>query len=183
MKILIFVVLISLMAMGQKCGVERWAVKTMTDSDAGKVNTRSIVDTTVKTLSSFKAPLKKDWTAAKRKRFPEELKVYRVKASLVCYKLESDSDFHIVIADLDDSKVTMIVEIPSPACMKDSRILPLRESLETKYGMAGKGCRLVPGGVVVTVTGVGFFDFKHGQTGVADNGFELHPVTGIVLPQ
>ena len=27
-----------------------------------------------------------------------------------------------------------------------------------------------------TVTGVGFFDILHGQTGVAPNGIELHPV-------
>jgi hypothetical protein len=27
-----------------------------------------------------------------------------------------------------------------------------------------------------TVTGVGFFDIIHGQTGVAPNGIELHPV-------
>jgi hypothetical protein len=29
-----------------------------------------------------------------------------------------------------------------------------------------------------TLTGVRFFDFKHGQTGVADNAVELHPVFG-----
>jgi hypothetical protein len=29
-----------------------------------------------------------------------------------------------------------------------------------------------------TVTGVGFFDFNHGQTGVAPNAIELHPVLG-----
>lgn len=33
-----------------------------------------------------------------------------------------------------------------------------------------------------TVTGVAFFDFLHGQTGVADNGIELHPVTSIQFP-
>jgi hypothetical protein len=27
-----------------------------------------------------------------------------------------------------------------------------------------------------TITGVGFFDAIHGQTGVAPNGVELHPV-------
>jgi hypothetical protein len=27
---------------------------------------------------------------------------------------------------------------------------------------------------------VGFFDFLHGQNGVAPNGFELHPVLSIV---
>jgi hypothetical protein len=30
----------------------------------------------------------------------------------------------------------------------------------------------------VTITGVGFWDAKHGQTGVAPNGIELHPVLG-----
>jgi len=29
------------------------------------------------------------------------------------------------------------------------------------------------------VTGVGFFDFLHGQTGVAPNGIELHPLLDI----
>jgi hypothetical protein len=28
------------------------------------------------------------------------------------------------------------------------------------------------------ITGVAFFDFLHGQTGVAPNGIELHPVLG-----
>jgi hypothetical protein len=27
-----------------------------------------------------------------------------------------------------------------------------------------------------TITGVGFFDFDHGETGVARNAIELHPV-------
>jgi hypothetical protein len=33
--------------------------------------------------------------------------------------------------------------------------------------------------VPVTVTGVGFFDFLHGQTGVAPNGIELHAVLDV----
>jgi hypothetical protein len=28
------------------------------------------------------------------------------------------------------------------------------------------------------ITGVGFFDYQHGQTGVAPNAIELHPVIG-----
>jgi hypothetical protein len=28
------------------------------------------------------------------------------------------------------------------------------------------------------VAGVAFFDFKHGQTGVAPNAIELHPILG-----
>ena len=30
------------------------------------------------------------------------------------------------------------------------------------------------------VTGVAFFDFLHGQTGVAPNGIELHPVLDFI---
>jgi len=36
--------------------------------------------------------------------------------------------------------------------------------------------------VWVTVTGVRFFDRKHGKTGVAPNGIELHPVIDIQFP-
>ena len=32
------------------------------------------------------------------------------------------------------------------------------------------------------VSGVAFFDFKHGQTGVAPNAIELHPILGFSLP-
>jgi hypothetical protein len=31
-----------------------------------------------------------------------------------------------------------------------------------------------------TIRGIGFFDFLHGQTGVAPNGIELHPVLRFV---
>src|SRR5438874_8825121 len=35
--------------------------------------------------------------------------------------------------------------------------------------------------VRVYVTGVGFFDFKHGQSGVAPNAIELHPVLSLTF--
>ena len=31
------------------------------------------------------------------------------------------------------------------------------------------------------ITGVGMFDFLHGQTGVAPNGIEVHPILDIVF--
>jgi hypothetical protein len=36
--------------------------------------------------------------------------------------------------------------------------------------------------VPVQVTGVPMFDFLHGQTGVAPNGIEIHPIVDIVFP-
>jgi len=35
---------------------------------------------------------------------------------------------------------------------------------------------------LVRITGVGFFDYIHGQHGVAPNGIELHPVLGVAFP-
>ena len=35
---------------------------------------------------------------------------------------------------------------------------------------------------LVRITGVGFFDYLHGQRGVAPNGIELHPVLGVEFP-
>ena len=36
---------------------------------------------------------------------------------------------------------------------------------------------------LVTVTGVGFFDFLHEARGQAPNGFELHPVVSFVVDE
>ena len=42
-------------------------------------------------------------------------------------------------------------------------------------------CVLPAVNVPVQVTGVLFFDFLHGQTGVAPNGIELHPILQITF--
>jgi hypothetical protein len=44
-------------------------------------------------------------------------------------------------------------------------------------GRASRGARLCRR---ARVTGVALFDFLHGQTGVARNGIELHPVLAFV---
>ncbi|HEX4629281.1 MAG TPA: hypothetical protein VH137_10885, partial [Gemmatimonadales bacterium] len=35
---------------------------------------------------------------------------------------------------------------------------------------------------LVRITGVGFFDFRHGQRGLAPNAIELHPVIAVAFP-
>jgi len=35
--------------------------------------------------------------------------------------------------------------------------------------------------IPVQIKGVGMFDFLHGQTGVAPNGIELHPVLDVIF--
>jgi hypothetical protein len=158
------------------CGVERWSVKTGTDADAGKINLQSTSSTTIAALTSLPAPAT---LPANNRISPTETTVYQLQATLTEYKLEADSDYHLVLAD--GSGNTMIAEIPDPACVgSSSPLLPsiekARSEFDAKYAATGS---FQTANVPVTVTGVGFFDFLHGQTGVAPNGIELHAVLDI----
>jgi hypothetical protein len=85
-----------------------------------------------------------------------------------------------VTADLDDAKKTMVNEMPSPACVPEEyrvQMGALRDSWEKRFGKATAKYKDVhQHRIKVQFVGVGFFDFIHGQTGVAKNGFELHPI-------
>jgi hypothetical protein len=78
----------------------------------------------------------------------------------------------------------MIAEIPLPACVSPgpgplrAGIATARQECEARY-QPGPSIQQV--NVPVTVTGVGFFDFLHGQYGVTPNGIELHPVLNITF--
>jgi hypothetical protein len=57
------------------------------------------------------------------------------------------------------------------------RVKRVRTAFDAQFGTVTGKMKHVS--VPVTVVGVGFFDFIHGQTGVAPNGIELHPVLGM----
>lgn len=160
------------------CGVERWSVKTGTDADKSLITLSSVTSTTIASLISRTAP---STLPANNRVRPTETTVFRVSATLKEFKLEADSDYHLVLTD--SSGHTLIAEIPDPACVGAgstlaSRITNARREFDVKYTPTGT-FHVV--NVPVTVTGVGFFDFLHGQTGVAPNGIELHAVTDIVF--
>src|SRR2546422_10345466 len=78
------------------CGIERWSVKTGTDPDAGTVDQSQVSPTTVAYLDSLAVPASRPANARVR---PVETTVYSVTATLTDYKLEDDSDYHVVLAD------------------------------------------------------------------------------------
>jgi len=158
------------------CGVERWAVKVGTDADVGTVNLNSPVPQTITYLRSLTAPA--TLPAANRVP-PTEETVFTIDATLVEYKLETDSDYHLVIQDAAGN--TMIAEIPDPACVGAGSpfatlIQSARQDFDAKYSTTTS---FQTANIPVQLIGVGFFDFLHGQTGVAPNGIELHPVLDI----
>jgi len=98
-------------------------------------------------------------------RLPFERHVFTVTGSVALIWLESDSDFHVVLTAGRDE---MIIESPGSSC--DSRAFPVRRHQMTIARNHIQSCSRAP------VTGVAFFDFNHGQTGVAPNAIELHPI-------
>lgn len=174
-----FIALLASVSLAFACGTERWPVKVGTDKDAAKV-ALSAEDSTVSKLIELHAP--NNPKARKNSRFPMELKTFRIEGLLTLIKKEKDQDYHIVITDPDDDDVTMIVESPDPSCAKNSlfldQIKSVRAAIDQKFGKI-KGDKTP--NIRVTVTGIAFFDPIHGQTGVAANGIELHPVLGITF--
>jgi len=159
------------------CGVERWSIKTGTDLDARLVDLRTVVPTNIIHLRALPAPAPPPLTSRVR---PVETTVWGLDATLVHYKQEDDSDYHLVLSDAGGR--TMIAEIPAPACVgASSPFLPairaVRAAFTAAFHPTTASFQRVT--VKVHVTGVGFFDVKHGQSGVAPNAIELHPVLGI----
>lgn len=158
---------------GVTCGVERWSVKTGGDPDAGKVNLTSTT-VSIATLVGYARPS----TLPDNNRVsPVELTSYRLRnVTMTGYKAETDSDIHVVVSDGTRS---MIVEIPNLGCVSSSSPFYSRISSARSAFLANHSptSTFKTTNETVTFIGVGFWDFNHGQTGVAANAIELHPVT------
>jgi len=168
-------------ACGTHCGTERWRVKTLSDPDRDCVSLTP-VDATVEELAALPQPPRRPSAGRVR---PVECTVYRVEGLLggwdTFMKLEQDGDDHLVLFGRTNQRVSLIAEIPSPDCDGacrsgfGERFTSARAALES--GVQRPNPNDLP--ILVRVTGVGFFDYLHHQTGVAPNGFELHPVLSI----
>ena len=164
----------------QRCGVERWAVKTGTDGDAGAVNLGSPQTTTIADLIALAPPSP---LPANNRFAPVEDTVFVLNATLTDFKLETgahgDSDYHLVL--MDDQGNTMVAEIPSPDCVGPGspfavQIAGARARFDAQFTATSS---FKTANVPVQVTGVGFFDFFHNQHGAAPNIIEIHPVLDI----
>lgn len=138
------------------CGVERWTVKTLQDRPR-LVPARK---TTIHYLITRPAPAYLPDT-----RLPFEHRVFTVYAANTLVRPEADGDLHLVLRQGGNH---MIAEAPSPSC--DSRATPLRRRQMRVARSHVRSCARA------RVTGVAFFDTDHGQTGVAPNAIELHPI-------
>lgn len=173
----------------------RWDIKTGADAAANGLDPAQASQTTVAELRSAEAPA--PWPPPGRYQDVENTVWQLAKAdtTLVGYKHETDGDYHLVLSD--SSGNTMIAEIPDPADVDPGStfvgaITAARQAFSDQFGVQLRALdamaaaepdtsapMIVQVSVPVTVTGIGFFDFVHGQAGVAPNGVELHPVLAI----
>jgi hypothetical protein len=141
------------------CGVERWKIKTLQD----RPHLSSVRPTTVAHLAGLPRPHR----VPQSRRLASERNVYSVVAAVTLDRQEADSDLHLV---LQSGTSHMIAESPSPGCVQGATS-PRRRQMTS----ARRAVRLCSRARVV---GVEFWDYYHGQTGVAPNVIELHPVLG-----
>jgi len=139
---------------------------------------------------------------------PTETTMWELTATVVEVKLEQDGDYHLVLKGASGKTMIGEIPNPDPAYVKNSawlaEIKNARDAMDQKLGgplapadfkpeeMAPpteeRKKRPPPKSVTdgmtsvnarATITGVGFFDSSHGQTGVAPTAIEIHPIFSI----
>ncbi len=192
-------------ASAQCGGVERWAVKMGADSGATLVDLANPVVTTLHDLVTLPRPT---LPTDEETRAAAERTVRVVEGRLVRFKQETgktgDSDFHLVVSDntllyspggagTQPSPHSVIAEIPDPDCVMgrngqvttpsrfQAQLADVRAKFLNQFPNVTTGWNEAEG-MRVRLTGVGFFDRAHGQTGRALNGLELHPLLNIEFP-
>jgi hypothetical protein len=102
-----------------------------------------------------------------------ERNVFRVRARVTLIRPEEDGDLHLVLEDTGGRH--MIAESPSDSCTAGATAYRRKQMKTARKAIldSEKTVMFCPN---ATVAGVAFFDFDHGQTGVAPNAIELHPV-------
>jgi len=165
-----------------RCGVERWSIKTGTDAGAQQIDLTNPKPTTIADLVQLAAPQPIPKTSRVS---PTETTVWVVNATLTDYKHETgssgDDDYHLVLDDGQGN--TMVAEIPSPDCVQSSspfaaQIANARAKFDSQLTASSS---FQSTNIPVQITGVGMFDFAHGQRGAAPNVIEIHPVLDIVF--
>jgi hypothetical protein len=107
--------------------------------------------------------------------------VWRAPAQITDFKLEGDSDIHLILFDAGSY---LIAEMPAGQCIpKKARdrkaMIAVRKKFETQCGRPTTEWQ--PLGAIVYISGVGFFDRPHSQNPHAGNFAELHPVTALKI--
>ena len=152
----------------------------------------------------------KDSYYQNRRAVATETTVWRLKAEVTLAKLEQDGDYHLVLKGASGKTMIGEIPNPDPAYVKNAvwraDIKVARDAMDRKLGgplkpvdfdaaamgppskerfetgpMPDETAAMTKVAASATITGVGFFDSNHGQTGVAPSAIELHPIFDIAF--
>jgi uncharacterized protein YraI len=178
---LIIIILFSHTSYSQDCGKERWAVKTLSDEDTNRIDFSRIIRSTVHEQISLPK------CSHNKRRLSSETLVYAIDCLVVGFKRESeDKDIHVIIRDATTNE-TMVAEILGYECAavqqtgRAKQFKQLHDWFIENIGHSTSKFVYLQEPIPVRITGVGFFDFIHGQKGMASNGREIHPVLSMRL--
>jgi hypothetical protein len=164
------------------CAINRPHVKSLRDPQAYRIQFDDPIQTTVSALNAI--PAHCGPTSDQRGRH-EEFQVYEVIGRINRVKLERDHDIHVVLEDPDDARKHVVVELDDPdfhgnvASPYRSELATARRMFEALQRQSGSADLNDLRGVIVRVTGVGFFDINHFQAGRSRSCIELHPILTI----
>jgi hypothetical protein len=157
-------------------GVERWDVKVLTDPSAGNV-VMTPKSSSVFHLDYITTPT----PSSSMPRYDQvEDSVYKVVCTVTAMRVESDSDWHLVITDASGN--TMIAESACPSCNSViaspyiSQFTAVRNWIAKNIGNVYNTSLNIKN---VEITGQAFIDPPHGQSGAAPNNLELHSILNI----
>ena len=167
-------------------------MKTLMDPQAASLPTAPTA-TTVDALISNAAP--QDAANLAHRVPPFETTLWTLRVLLLGYRLEADSDVHLILADPSNPLHTIIGEIPASFCTDSSRAPAFSQARESIVAIGAahstlrwcehvgkRWCWLDYRGAhppLVRISGYGFFDTPHSQTGASSNNAELHPIIKI----
>jgi hypothetical protein len=164
------------------CALNRSDVKSLRDRDASRIRLDTPIETTVAALNAIPAHC---GPAMNHRVREEEFHVYEVIGRIARAKRERDHDIHIVLEDPGNPRARLVVESADPDSRGNLKS-PYRDRLAVARRMfdelvRGAGARQLNDlrGIVVRVTGVGFFDLNHFQIGRSRSCIELHPILAI----
>ena len=161
------------------CGVERWAVKTLSDSAASQIDLGRVQSVSIRDLNLMPAHCS---GIPDSRTFGAEFQVFETTGRIIVVRSEDDRDYHVALADPADAAYTIVVEVPDPDCNVAAQsslrafLVEARRSLDAI--VAGRSLSSLMG-QTLRVRGVGFYDFNHGQTGRSQSCLELHPLTAV----
>ncbi|HYL16761.1 MAG TPA: hypothetical protein VEV41_27240 [Terriglobales bacterium] len=170
--------------MKSRAPVFRWKVRTGSDPDASLVK-ETPVRTTVEELAAkprpadMKTPTEIYPAYQHRRAEGVERTIHEVEAVIVACKLQMSGSYHLDLKG--ETGRTMIANCVDPRFVDPGsrwakQIAAVRKEVEERLK---PGPAYTRGSWRVRITGIGFFNRVHGQSGVAPNGIELTPVLNI----